>query len=807
MPTAVVERVGRNKVNAPSEPENIGNWTPQYIESCIYNKETKSISQELIKTVNSLIPTKKLVDLGNRLLDDYDDKGKIKKNSKIAQFTIEIGSTEQHENNFLDESVESDSNFKNAISNHYKSVFNAEENKFIDEVLDSKDIFHVVVWCKYYSNNQNKTKKMPLQIKSKIAAAATFKFGSYSCLLNYIGVLLEEIPSNKMLSEEHVPRKRKKDKSDFRSSDIGLLLICMIQKLSFIKIKKHHIVCQANKNLKGGAIAFYYRMFFKVINKKSQILLEHQTKSQDLIHEARELYWVRSRCPLYLIHPYWLNKEKNADSIRVAIELGKKNILKIPSEPTITKKYRTNVKELTGYLNNFKFTTEIESDENNKSNEDMKASLPLLKEVLKKATETVSSEKVFEINEFQTDNKSIDNQMYITMSNILYFRPKNRQQDVRAFLYYVLFCITSLSNDSVYRREILNEIRSDVINCVLLLENTMSSTKFKDYHRFLGKDDDPHQAANESQILNDIHQISRLQLLENYKGSLFEWKIFTSIFLKKVFVVSASAKTSDSENWSVSVDDNLILPYTTISQQKSQNIIFLAMDNDNKFHIISEENTVNEEMLEENEEVVAWLNKRDKKLFPTLNEGLEIDRTRRINKMFELQEICNDVIEHKFRIIITKILDPIESWFQKTIPYGLLGDSTSFNDLLTLRPDTLTTSSVLDAYMEVLNAESTNGVLLIGPGMVETFSQKEKTKQKIATKISKAKYIMILSNYGSMHWIVYHFPNPTTKQETLEIFVADSLNNAESSNPTFNFATQYSLVHFLCYFFIKEEIN
>jgi len=90
MPTAVVERVGRNKVNAPSEPENIGNWTPQYIESCISNKETKSISQELIKTVNSLIPTKKLVDLGNRLLDDYDDKGKIKKIQKLHNLRLKL---------------------------------------------------------------------------------------------------------------------------------------------------------------------------------------------------------------------------------------------------------------------------------------------------------------------------------------------------------------------------------------------------------------------------------------------------------------------------------------------------------------------------------------------------------------------------------------------------------------------------------------------------------------------------------------------------------------------------------------------
>jgi len=207
----------------------------------------------------------------------------------------------------------------------------------------------------------------------------------------------------------------------------------------------------------------------------------------------------------------------------------------------------------------------------------------------------------------------------------------------------------------------------------------------------------------------------------------------------------------------------------------------------------------------ENMNVLKWLENRNGKLLTNLDTGTKFDNTRDIGPMFLIEEICNEHIEPNFRLSITKVLDPMESWHKQNADLMLVDPFTRIEDFLTLRPDTFTTSAILDAYLKVLQTYN-DEILLIGPGLLTLFANKKKTKDKIQEKINQAKYIMICSNIRHNHWVVYQFPIPTTKQDTLEIFVADSLNTSGNS-PSFRLDSQYPLAHFLCYFFLSDNIN
>ena len=136
-------------------------------------------------------------------------------------------------------------------------------------------------------------------LKRKVIAAASFVIGKESSFLFYIGVSDLKYNNNEIINKfSETP----KNNPTFREFNLGTLLICLLQKSTYMTIDQHNIVCQVYNDVSKGAVLFYQKIYFKIVRNSHPSINEFTEKYPDHVYTDSDnnLVYMIPHCSSFL---------------------------------------------------------------------------------------------------------------------------------------------------------------------------------------------------------------------------------------------------------------------------------------------------------------------------------------------------------------------------------------------------------------------------------------------------------------------------------------------------------------------------
>jgi hypothetical protein len=273
-------------------------------------------------------------------------------------------------------------------------------------------------------------------------------------------------------------RKKRKANVQLRRQKLGVLLISLVQKVSFATHKHHNVVCQVNRNPLVGALHFYLRLWFRIY-PKNDFVNQLQNNNSDVVSVDPGLIWVGSRCPLYLVYPFLLEDRTDPDSMQIAVKAGLEHILKIKKEDK--REWGNAIVNVLGIEN---FKEEIVLDDryiiNDERNNKISVTFEGLSVILKKRNPNITMQP---INDKGPQNRKHfnNNHNYMVMSEMV-FGTTDHHNDIRCFISYILFCIQTMQakGNLLFQDDKYKQFSKDCIEACLRLKNLVSEAPCQD---------------------------------------------------------------------------------------------------------------------------------------------------------------------------------------------------------------------------------------------------------------------------------------------------------------------------------------
>jgi hypothetical protein len=214
------------------------------------------------------------------------------------------------------------------IESHYIWCFDHGEQEYIKRALDRKDVCHVVIYNRYYRRiSRNKQEVEPYYF---VAAAASFVISDTCSVLMYMGVSNDLfLPKSDYSIGELDGKNKKQPQLPYQRHDLGSYMLSIVQKMTYCATGYHTVIAQVKNHLEKGAIYFYLKMYFQIIHKHYYQICECESKFDNIFQDSPGLVYMKSRCPLYIIDPNFMDDIINIELMKDAIMHGAKTILNI----------------------------------------------------------------------------------------------------------------------------------------------------------------------------------------------------------------------------------------------------------------------------------------------------------------------------------------------------------------------------------------------------------------------------------------------------------------------------------------------
>ena len=183
-----------------------------------------------------------------------------------------------------------------------------EEKDHIKHSIASRSLIHVVVYNRFHQQTTKSRKREKKQFIYEIAAATSFCLGPKSSCLVYLSTSIGQWYK----SPEYQPASSKVNRGKpflyiYRNSQLGRLLVCMVQKLTLLMKNQYNVVCQASNHVKNGSVYFYLKSYFQIASVDHPFVEEHQQIHTHFQNAPKTyLVFVVLTCPIYLVHPWWI---------------------------------------------------------------------------------------------------------------------------------------------------------------------------------------------------------------------------------------------------------------------------------------------------------------------------------------------------------------------------------------------------------------------------------------------------------------------------------------------------------------------
>jgi hypothetical protein len=314
----------------PKENETFGEWSSEIIrKALLFHSDHKCLLSNSLNVLTNDLNMEPSHVLDEKIGDLAPD-GAVKDRQDKQRFVVDIGFLRLHEENFVNRPIavtkdggpKKPINFKEWICNFYGYNFSPSERSHITKSVGSAWLVHVVVYNTFHENikrNDDSKKRFVYEI----AAAASFFLGNQSSCLVYLSTSLGHFYKTPEYDPDVSGNRRGKPRMrPYRKEQLGRLLVCMVQKLTFLLIGQYNIVCQSANEYIDGSIFFYLKNFFQIVSIADPLVEEHH-KLHKHFQDADNtfLVYVVVNCPIYLVFPWWIKRTVmyEPESMRIAI--------------------------------------------------------------------------------------------------------------------------------------------------------------------------------------------------------------------------------------------------------------------------------------------------------------------------------------------------------------------------------------------------------------------------------------------------------------------------------------------------------
>jgi len=771
----------------PTESSNIGRITKEQIKKCLKSKEGCLVITNLHDVSINLFETTTLNSVASMLIKNNDQS--------MYRFGIEIGHNNYHTTAFNKDLVDEES-FVDMISKFYRGNFHLEEAPRIESAMDLSDICHIVIYFYYYIKTPTKEQIL----KKKVIAAASFVIGKESSFLFYIGVSDLKYNSNEIINKFS---DSPKNNPTFRAFNLGTLLICLLQKSTYMTIDRHNIVCQVYNDVSKGAVLFYQKIYFKIVRNSHPLINEFTEQYPYNVYDDKNLVYMIPQCPIYLVHPFYVRLKVALKFMKFVIDNGCKYLLNVKFLESddcrmfkikrLSKDVHDLFKEKHSSLNNFVFrqvdnNTVYQLDEEKNAVADSNLLLSILKEYLNDEQNKFALVDVYSGQNI-TEAKSC---IYMIMSYVL-FGTTTQYKNLRMFMYHILHSMTQNKENSccnykdekkkntlIHQANFL-EFQQDVLLAAVKLKTFYGDTEFKRLG-LLDIEDSVLDIAINNDVYIALCHLAVCQLRSSYTGGEFELNLFASIFnIEFVFLSGLSMSVDDNQTreWKLSLKTKEVykfIPNNSGLSSKQKCLVYMHTSENGVYKIFGFQKDLAKIDFIYDETVVNWLNERDNKCIEKLrNQKFIIQNNRKeIGYCFDIDDYHHPSIKEAFRLSLAKVTDPLKDWIDRK--YQLV-KGLDFLDPLSCRPTTYTGSTLLSEYATKILFPISDSIFILHPENTFAFSQGTRDyRPKLEQKLQNYGYIVVLVNHGENHWVVFQFEKPNEKVEKLTVQVADSLN-------------------------------
>lgn len=566
----------KHRVKISSEPTTISQWDDQKIKLSLdpTNHSGELLSQDLLSASHDLYQTKALHDLGLMQHSYFDEETKLLMKSKkdvspnsTRRFIVDIGCNKFHEQNFnLRKCPKSDDEdhktFRSMLENHYLWCFSADEQTYIQKALERSNTQHVVIYNRYFRLlSRNKKEVEPIYF---VAAAATFIISKTCSVLMYMGVADEFfVPKSDFNNKKNdISNDSKKGykQENYRNRDLGAYMISMVQKMTYCAINCHTIIAQVYNHCDKGAVYFYLKQYFAIVNRDHYQVHESRRKFPGIYQDAPGLVYMISRCPLYTVFPNFMNNLSNIDYMNDAINHGVENILKIPygNQSIIYTDVSEEFDKCSSHLQNKNeaFFCKI----NNNETKNLLVSNEKVSNQNEEDSILIPNENFWNIFlkpeglkllGSESENISTKANHNYRMMALLLFKDEQRFSDVRCFFYYIMQCLEFLSLEKcpLFDFELKSSTKKNLNDNVIIFQKNLLYAILKceeifgydelKKHNLPGVRDNPLNNATPEDMYNAVRYIKSKQLCPSYPATQFEWSLFSSIFNIDIMVFHA----------------------------------------------------------------------------------------------------------------------------------------------------------------------------------------------------------------------------------------------------------------------------
>ena len=542
----------------PYETGTFGEWSSDIIQKAL----SPNSEYQRILTGNLVMLLKDLCfEAGKQHKEtilDLDNDGQVIPNAQAPRFIVDIGTQHFHQENFVnrqpamrdDSSVERPKTFTDWLCHFYGLHFMPEEKDHIKHSIASRSLIHVVVYNRFQQQTTKSRKREKKQFIYEIAAATSFCLGPKSSCLVYLSTSIGQWYK----SPEYQPASSKVNRGKpflyiYRNSQLGRLLVCMVQKLTFLMKNQYNVVCQASNHVKNGSIYFYLKSYFQIASVDHPFVEEHQQIHTHFQNAPKTyLVFVVLTCPIYLVHPWWIVKKLkyNVESMKHVIQIGIQRILDLTleSENSLSSNMQYYAKNYDVVATRMKQNTDgtrgtvmlpIVREENEArlvKDNDGKGTLDVLQDCFAKFQLSVKAHP----NQIQ-----LYDQMYMIMSSILYGTIKQHGK-VRTFIHYLILCIAKFDvSSNIYAFDPLrvNEtedmssfslFQTCVIDSIVRFEKFYNDTNRMSSLGLLRTSNDPYRTADSGQLHLGLGKVASEILNPSFVSGELERRMFCSIF-------------------------------------------------------------------------------------------------------------------------------------------------------------------------------------------------------------------------------------------------------------------------------------
>jgi len=469
----------RNKTQAKASKEDcrlkeqtsLGKWDEEQIVTCFQEENNNVLHQSVLEAGKDFFFPKALQEIAG-----LDINGQWNPDSHFGKKRLFLHVGRMNALDSVFQNVRFSCGSKTAydvVLNFYKSVFESNEHKFIEETLQKKDLIYILMFNQYSVQTHASKFEIEIQLIGALSFCLLPKEGLV--FISYLGVHPGQFQLDKLKPKKETKKKTRNEKPTMhRTYYVGTFLICCVQKLLHLRRKVHTVAAQIS-TVRFGPLFFYKKNFFHVVKDDNDIVKLMKEKIPHILSQNDEslLYAVLS-VPLYLVHPCWVeNSNSNVYTIKQIIQNGIQYLL------------RTNQKDLNRIQQYRKEQHEIASKIikfNGSETKQIKDDIGLIKEkelpykgdnkeieIFLKGSGTGQHDAVVE-DLGQGEGEEEGSCFFLVYSQIL-TDTKERYMDVRYFFYYLYISISMMSNDSVV---------FDYDSCLSMEEDKKKSTKEMD---------------------------------------------------------------------------------------------------------------------------------------------------------------------------------------------------------------------------------------------------------------------------------------------------------------------------------------